>query len=163
MFPHSSIALYAPSLSTAPCRACPRGAKRSGNGFCDNAFPPEPPHDGRHKDRATKVGAPASPSRCCPAFVVLRRPSAQLFFSPCSCGPHPRAIDVTDLFNSTCLVHARFDLPPVAPLLYLELLLLLSLCNTINPDSTINNPHIDTPHPPPSPSAPSAPSSRCFF
>lgn len=89
---------------------------------------PFPPHDGRHKDRATKVEAPASPSRCCPAFVVLRRPSAQLcsrlagllMWSP----PRLRAIDVTDLFIPTCLVRARFDSPPVAPLLYLELLLL---------------------------------------
>lgn len=38
--------------------------------------------------------------------------------------PSLRAIDVTDLFIPTCLVRARFDSPPVAPLLYLELLLL---------------------------------------
>lgn len=42
-------------------------------------------------------------------FTPPIRPA--FFFSPCSCGPHPRAIDVTELFNPTCLVRARFDSP----------------------------------------------------
>lgn len=80
-------------VPTAPCRACPGRAKRSGKGFCDDAHHPSIFH---HMMDGTKTGQPKWKRRPRPLGVARRLwfyaahpPSFALALQACSCGPLP--------------------------------------------------------------------------